>query len=46
MKTTVSVKYFVCYCLWELFLDSKLPQTYLNLTAFMLFAILRPFKLF
>ena len=37
MKTRVSLKYFVIYCLWKLFLDSNSPQTlsYLIALAFL-----------
>ena len=33
MKTRVSLKYFVSYCLWKVFLDFNSPQTPLNLIS-------------
>ena len=46
MKTGVSLKYFVSYCLWKLFFDSNSPQTSSNLISLAFFVTLRPFTLF
>ena len=45
MKTRVSLKYFVNYCLWKQFFDCNLPRKSSNLTAFPFSVILMPFTL-
>ena len=46
MKTRVSLKHIVSYCLWKLFFDSNLPQTPSNVISLKFFATLTPFKHF
>ena len=46
MKTRVSLKNYVRYCLWKLFFDSKSPQTPSNLISLTFLVTLRPFTLF
>ena len=46
MKTGVSLKDFVSYCLWKPFFDSNSPQTSSNLISLAFFVTLRPFTLF
>ena len=46
MKTRVSLKYFVSYCLFKLFFDSNAPQTLSNLISLTFLVPLRPFTLF
>ena len=43
MKTRVSLKYFMSYCLWKLFLDSNSPQTLSKLISMTFLVTLRPF---
>ena len=45
MKTRVSLKYFVSYCLWKPF-DSNSPETPSNLISLTILVTLRPFTLF
>ena len=37
MKTRVSLKYFVSYCLWKHFIDYKLPPDFFKLNFFEIF---------
>ena len=46
MKTRVSLKYFVSYCLWKLFFDSYSPQTPSNLISLTILVTVSPFTLF
>ena len=46
MKTRVSLKYFVNYCLWKTFLDFNSPQIPLNLISLTILVTLSPFTLF
>ena len=39
MKTRVSLKYFVSYCLWKALFDCNSPQTSLNLISLTLLKI-------
>ena len=46
MKPRVIPKYFVSYCLWKLFLDSKSLETPSNLFSLTFLVTLRPLTLF
>ena len=46
MKTRVSLRYFVSYCVSKHFFDSKSPQTTSNLFSLTVSVTLRPSKLF
>ena len=46
MKTRVSLKYFVRYCLWKHFFNSNSPQTSSNLICLTFLVTLRPLALF
>ena len=46
MKTRVSLKYFVSYCLWKRLVDSSSLQTPSNLIALTFLVTTRPFTLF
>ena len=46
MKTRVSLKYFVSFCLRKLFFDSNWPQIPSNLIALTFLVTLRPLTMF
>ena len=46
MKTKVSLKYFVSYCLWKLFLILTRPQTPSNFISLTFLVTVRSFTLF
>ena len=46
MKTKVSLKYFVSYCLWKLFLILTRPQTPSNYISLTFLVTVRSFTLF
>ena len=46
MKTKVSLKYFVSYCLWKLFLILNRPHTPSNFISFTFLVTVRSFTLF
>ena len=46
MKTRVSLKYFVSYCLLETFFDSKSPQTPSNFISLTFLVTVTSFTLF
>ena len=46
MKTSADLKYFVSYCLWEIFFDSNWTQTPSELISFTILLTLRSATMF